>query len=121
MMDINKLVNAESLAPCDAEAYLSGLDNWNEDLARAMAEQEGIRMTDEHLDVICTLRDQYAECGPAPNARTLLRTLEHIYQDQGGRKYLYGLFPRGPISQGCHLAGLPTPPGTTDASFGSVH
>lgn len=121
MLDINKLVSAESLAPCDADAYLNDLDNWNEEQARALAAREGINLTESHLDVICYLRDQYAECGPPANARALLKTLESAYRDQGGRKYLYQLFPRGPVTQGCLLAGLPTPPGNTDPSFGSVH
>jgi len=121
MLDINKLVMAENMAPCEADAYLNDLDNWSEDMARAQARQEGIDLSEEHLDVICTLRENFAECGPAPNARSLLRTLEDVYRDQGGRKYLYRLFPRGPITQGCRLAGLPTPSGNADASFGSVH
>ena len=121
MLDINKLVMAESLAPCDADAYLSDLDNWNEDMARAQASHEGIQFTEAHLDVICSLRDHFAECGPAESARSILRALEEEYQAEGGRKYLYALFPRGPITQGCRLAGLPTPTGTADPSFGSVH
>jgi tRNA 2-thiouridine synthesizing protein E len=121
MLDINKLVMAETLAPCDADAYLNDLDTWNEDMALSLAEAEGIELSEEHLDVICTLRDHYAECGPANNARSVLRALEEVYRDQGGRKYLYRLFPRGPITQGCRLAGLPTPAGNADPSFGSVH
>jgi len=121
MLDINKLVMAENMAPCDADAYLNDLENWSEDMARVQAAQEGIDLTEEHLDVICTLRDHFAECGPAQNARSILRVLEETYQDQGGRKYLYTLFPRGPITQGCRLAGLPTPSGNADPSFGSVH
>lgn len=121
MLDINKLVSAETLAPCDADAYLNDLENWNEDQARAMAKREGIELTESHLDVLCTLRDQYAECGPPANARVLLKSLESAYHDQGGRKYLFQLFPYGPVTQGCRLAGLPTPPGNTDPSFGSVH
>lgn len=121
MLDINKLVNAETMAPCDAESYLQDLDTWDENQARDMARQEGIQLNEAHMDVICHLRDQYAQCGPAPNARSLLKILESAYADQGGRKYLYSLFPHGPVAQGCRLAGLPLPPGTTDASFGSVH
>jgi tRNA 2-thiouridine synthesizing protein E len=47
--------------------------------------------------------------------------MEHNYLAEGGRRYLYSLFPRGPVTQGCRLAGLPLPNGHSDPSFGSVH
>jgi tRNA 2-thiouridine synthesizing protein E len=121
MMDINKLVTAEGMAPCDADAYLNDLRAWSEGMARQAAKEQGLELTDEHMDVICYLRDHFAECGPEANARTLLRNLEETYIELGGRKYLYKLFPRGPVTQGCHLAGLPTPANNLDLSFGSVH
>ena len=121
MLDINKLVSAEGMAPCEADAFLNDLDTWNEDMARQAAHEEGLELTDAHMDVICHLREHFAECGPDANARSLLRFLEDAYIEQGGRKYLYRLFPRGPVTQGCHLAGLPTPAGNADLSFGSVH
>jgi len=121
MQDINKLVMAETLAPCEADAYLNDLDPWSEDQARDLARQEGMELSDTHLDVICYLRDHFSECGPAPSARKLLKAMEDAYADQGGRKFLYGLFPRGPVTQGCRLAGLPTPNGNADLSFGTVH
>lgn len=121
MLDINKLIAAESMAPCDADAFLSDLDTWNEDMARQAAREEGLELSDERMDVICYLRDHYAECGPEANARNLLHNMEEAYIEQGGRKYLYTLFPRGPVTQGCRLAGLPTPAGNADPSFGTTH
>ncbi len=121
MQDINKLILADAMAPCDAEAYLNDLEAWSEDAAHNLARQEGIELSDAHMEVICYLRDHFAECGPAPNARTLLKAMEETYQHEGGRKFLYGLFPRGPVTQGCRIAGLPTPAGNKDLSFGSVH
>lgn len=121
MMDINKLVLAETLAPCDADAYLHDLEPWSEERAREQAKREGIELTDAHLDVLCYLRDHYADCGPPASARELLRAMEATYSEEGGRKYLYRLFPRGPVTQGCRLAGVPTPAGNADPSFGSVH
>lgn len=121
MLDINKLVMAETLAPCDADAYLNDLDTWSEESAREQAQREGIELSEAHLDVICYLRDHFAECGPQSSARELLRAMEQAYVEQGGRKYLYRLFPRGPVTQGCRLAGIPTPAGNADPSFGSVH
>jgi sulfur relay (sulfurtransferase) DsrC/TusE family protein len=51
----------------------------------------------------------------------MTQLLDREYADMGGRRYLYGLFPHGPLAQGCRLAGLPLPVGTLSASFGSVH
>lgn len=121
MMDINKLVAAETMAPCDADAYLSELAPWNEELARQAAHEEGLELSEERMGVVCYLREHFAECGPEANARLLLRNLEDAYSERGGRKYLYQLFPRGPVTQASRLAGLPTPAGNLDLSFGSVH
>ncbi|MBI5331420.1 MAG: TusE/DsrC/DsvC family sulfur relay protein [Betaproteobacteria bacterium] len=121
MLDINKLLMAETMAPCDADAFLNSLEHWSEEQARSLARDEGIELTEAHLDVICFLRDRYAECGPASSARILLRDMEGNYFTEGGRRYLYSLFPRGPVTQGCRFAGLPPPAGNADLSFGSVH
>ena len=98
MLDINKLIAAEQMAPCDADAYLNDLDTWSEDKARQAAYEEGLYLTDAHMDVICYLRDHFAECGPDSSARSLLRNMEEAYIEQGGRKYLYQLFPHGPVT-----------------------
>lgn len=120
-MDINKLIGAESLPPCEAAALAYDLDPWSEDIARRRAAEEQLDFNQERLDALCWLRDQYLTCGPAANARTLLRAMEEHYRPDGGRRYLYELFPLGPISQGCRLAGLPVPAGNLDPSFGTRH
>lgn len=121
MFDINKVLQAESLPPCEANAWLSDLDPWTEQDARRVAQNEDLVLTEAHMEVLCFLRDQYTDCGPSPNARSLLHSLEEAYANEGGRKYLYRLFPRGPVTQGCELAGIPAPAGNLDRSFGTVH
>lgn len=120
-MDINKLIMAEHMAPCDAADWTMDVAPWSEDSARIAAHAEGIALSDAHMEVLCFLRDQYSECGPAENARSLLRTMEEAFASEGGRRYLYTLFPHGPVTQACHLAGVPVPPGNADTSFGTVH
>ena len=105
MLDINKLIAAEQMAPCDADAYLNDLDTWSEDKARQAAYEEGLYLTDAHMDVICYLRDHFAECGPDSSAHSLLRNMEQAYIEQGGRKYLYRLFPHGPSGRLAHPGG----------------
>jgi len=46
--------------------------------------------------------------------------LEERFAAEGGRKYLLELFPKGPVAQGCELAGLPVPAYASDGSFGAV-
>lgn len=58
--------------------------------------------------------------GLALPAHKLLRILEQQFADAGGGRWLYMLFPGGPLRQGMRLAGLPEPDDVEDPSFGSV-
>ena len=71
-----------------------------------------------HWRVIYTLRGLYRISGRAESARQIIRVLEKDFLEEGGRRYLYLLFPKGPISQGSRLAGVPAPPYSSDPSFG---
>jgi tRNA 2-thiouridine synthesizing protein E len=58
--------------------------------------------------------------GPALHARYLLDPLAEKFAKQGGRKYLYLLFPGGAVTQGSRIAGLPVPKDSVDPSFGTA-
>jgi TusE/DsrC/DsvC family sulfur relay protein len=94
------------------------LSAWSEEQAKTIASDEGITLTDEHLHVVNTLRDFYLEHGEVSSGRNLTEMLDHAYAAQGGQKYLRELFPRGPVSQGMRIAGLPVPAHTDDSGFG---
>ncbi len=87
---------------------------------REMATKEGIELSNEHLGVIECLRDYYLELGEAESGRDLEEMLDEIFTGHGGRKYLWRLFPGGPVTQGMRIAGLPVPPHTGDKGFGTV-
>ncbi|MDD3530847.1 MAG: TusE/DsrC/DsvC family sulfur relay protein [Gallionellaceae bacterium] len=94
---------------------------WSRDDAEDMARQEGLRLTEEHWQVICALQEFYARHdGPTVNVRELHDALDESFHPEGGIKHLYRLFPRGPVAQGCRLAGLQPPAGAEDRGFGSV-
>lgn len=95
---------------------------WTEDTARATARAVGIELTDQHWDVIRFLRVHYQNVGAKmPPAHELSQTLEERFAEEGGLRYLYELFPGGPLTQGSRIAGIAVPTDATDPSFGSVH
>ncbi len=92
---------------------------WHLEDAKQHAAAMGIEMTDAHWDVIRALQHYFAR-HEFPNRRELSDALEERFYQQGGRKYLYRLFPGGPVAQGTIIAGLAAPAGSVDKSFGSV-
>ncbi len=120
MLDINKWISQEHSSP-DIRGHLAELAPWSETQAVKMARADGLELTDDHLGIIRYLRDCYAEHGGIVNARILQHSLEEEFAGLGGHKFLYNLFPRGPIAQASRYAGLPMPPGTRDPSFGTTH
>ena len=96
------------------------LDGLDKNHVHQTAEKEGLALTSEHLGVVECLRDYYLEFGHAENGRDLEEMLDDIFSGHGGRKFLWYLFPDGPVSQGMRIAGLPLPPHTGDKGFGTV-
>jgi tRNA 2-thiouridine synthesizing protein E len=120
MRDINKMLAQEDAEP-SVRGNLIDLEPWTEELAIEMARRDGLELTDAHLGIIRYLRDCYADHGGTVNARMLMNSLEEEFAGMGGHRFLYSLFPLGPIAQASHYAGLPIPPGTHDPSFGTTH
>jgi tRNA 2-thiouridine synthesizing protein E len=95
-------------------------EDWGSDDAEQQATKEGLTLTDDHWEAIRSLQSYFSSIEGQPNTRALHDALDEHFHDRGGLKYLYELFPGGPIAQGCRLAGLEPPPGAADSSFGSV-
>lgn len=114
------ILNEEALEK-DPEGHLLALGEWNETIALQRAQEQNIELTPQHLVVIRFLREHYRDHGPTDNARVLFHALEERFSGEGGKRYLFSLFPYGPLMQGSKIAGLPTPPNSADPSFGSVH
>ena len=97
-------------------------ENWSEKSAKEAAAAEGLELDDNHLEVLRALQEYYAHHDEINhiNMRELHDALNEKFHYKGGMKYLYSLFPSGPIAQGCRLAGLQAPTGAIDKGFGSV-
>ena len=96
------------------------LQNWDEQQAREIAKDEDIELTDAHFEVIQRLRDYYLEHGLVESGRELGDMLDEAFSEQGGRKYLHRLFPKGPVTQGMRIAALPVPAHSEDEGFGTA-
>ena len=100
-------VNGKSIEIND-EGYLADINDWDEEVAQALADKEGIKLTQKHLDLIKYLREEHINNGGnEPNERTILKALGDVWGTKPSSKDTYDLFPGAPSKQGRKVAGLP--------------
>ncbi len=89
----------------DEQGFLTQFDEWDDDLARTLAAQIGITLTDEHWQVIRFLRKDFESRGESATTRRM--------QAVGGFpvKQQFALFPQKPAKKMAYVAGLPKPRG----------
>lgn len=102
----------------DEQGFLSDLDDWSEDFARALALHDGIELFVDHWELIWYFRDYYEANLTSPTMHTIVKTLgkskgERFHQQKDYEKHIYKLFPTDPVHELCKLAGLPMPPPDT--------
>lgn len=94
----------------DAQGYLLNSTEWVEGMMDILAEQEGIQLTDAHIEVVLFVRKFYEEFNTSPAIRMLVKAMEKEHgPEKGSSKYLFKLFPKGPAKQATKIAGLPKP------------
>ncbi|KPK84432.1 MAG: sulfur relay protein DsrC [Bacteroides sp. SM23_62_1] len=84
------------------EGYLTDPSQWNQDIAKEIAKEEGIELTEKHFEVIQYLREQYAK---GANLTIRMVGKSGITDVKG----LYELFPGGPLKKSSRIAGIPKP------------
>ena len=90
----------------DDQGFFQHPEQWNEAMAPALAEAEGIdTLTDRHWQVIRFMRKEYDDHGTGPTVRVLGKT------SGVSIKELYQLFPGGPAKTAAKIAGIPKPRG----------
>ena len=92
----------------DDNGNLVNHNDWNEDVAKALAEEEGVELTDAHWEVINYLREEYVDNGGnQPMERVILKDMSKRLGSKVTSKDMYKLFPKAPSKQGNKIAGLP--------------
>ena len=87
------------------EGFLTDPSEWDEQLAKSLAAQIGLDLTEEHWKAIRFLRDDYTAQGETATLRRISTV--------GGipTKQLFVLFPQKPAKKLAYVAGLPKPHG----------
>ena len=83
------------------EGFLTEYDEWNEDIAKELAANIGIEMTDQHWAVIKFLREDFKEKNETATTRRVQTVGGFPTQEQ------FELFPK----KMAYIAGLPKPHG----------
>jgi len=84
------------------DGYLEDMSQWNEDIAKEIASEIGIELTDKHFEVLNYLREKTA----AEEALTIRGVGKSGIATV---KDLYKLFPKGPLKFSSRIAGIPKP------------
>ncbi len=94
-----------TLVSVDDEGFMTDPKQWNEAIARAIATEFDIELTDRHFMVINFMRQEAAANGKVPSLRK-------VKNESGvGTKELFQLFPKGPAKKAAKISGLGKPEG----------
>ncbi|MBC54015.1 MAG: sulfurtransferase TusE [Gammaproteobacteria bacterium] len=94
----------------DQDGYLTRLNDWDGEVAEALASHDGISLTPEHWVVINLVRQFYQDFGLSPATRPLVKYVgRHLGEDKGKSLYLMTLFGGKPALTISRLGGLPRP------------
>lgn len=100
------------------QGYLNDLDEWSEEFASQLAQQDGLKLYDDHWELILYFRDYYDENQKNPTMRSIVCSLgkikgQRFHEQKDYESHIYHLFPLDPVHEICKLAGLPMPPPDT--------
>ena len=84
------------------EGYMTNADQWNVEIAREIAKEENLELTDLHIEVIKYIREKTAS-GATLTIRSIGKSgIVDI-------KQFYQLFPGAPLKKATKIAGVPKP------------
>jgi len=95
----------------NSEGFLENAAAWDTSVARAIAAESAIDLTDNHWEIIHLLRSFYIdyEMSPASNRLFVKTVRQSLGEEKGNSIYLMQLFPGTPAKTACRIAGLPRP------------
>ncbi len=93
---------AGQLIDVNEEGYFTNPQQWNREVAAAVAKEEGLDLTDNHYAILEFLRSRY-NSGEALSIRSINKSgIVDV-------KEFYSLFPGAPLKKSTKIAGIPKP------------
>ena len=90
----------------DQDGFMVEPQLWNDEVAKLIANDEGIdEMTENHWKIVNFIRDYWKEHDLAPAVRLICK------ENNVSVREIYKLFTAGPARGACRVAGLPKPDG----------
>ena len=90
----------------DNDGFMTDPGLWNDQVATAIAGDEGIdELSEKHWAVVNFIRDYWKEHDLAPPVRMICKDVGVSVRE------IYKLFTSGPARGACRIAGLPKPDG----------
>lgn len=106
----NSIAIGDDIINLDKEGYLRNLDDWSEEIANLLANQEEIELQKTHWEIIHLLRCFYKQHQLSPANRALVNLVKReLGPEKGKSAYLMSLFGGSPAKICSKIAGLPKP------------
>ncbi len=84
------------------EGYMMDASQWTPEVARELAKEEGIELTEKHFEVLNFIRDEFLKGSPLTIRKVGKSGIVDI-------KGFYELFPGGPLKKASKIAGIDKP------------
>ena len=97
-----KRIIAQKEIDLNDEGYLLDFTQWNKEISQYLAEEQGIKMTNKHWEVIDYIHEKYNNDEPLSIRGIKKSGVINI-------KDFYNLFPGGPLKKATLIAGIPKP------------
>ena len=110
---MNRVKVAKKSIDINEQGYLVNLNDWSEAYVKSMAKKDGIKLYNDHWEIIFYFREYYHQNLVSPTMHHMIIELMSknikFHDKKKYESHVYSLFPSDPIREICKLAGLPMP------------
>mgnify|MGYP001199550985 FL=1 len=110
---MNKMKIAKKSIDTNVQGYLDHFDDWSDEFVKKMAKKDGIKLYNDHWEIIYYFREYYRQNLISPTMHQMIIELMSknikFHDKKKYEKHIYALFPSYPLKDIFKLAWLPLP------------